>query len=182
MIRRFGGWLRGIQFESLTRMKWAFLLMVGLSVYSTVGASPDTGTAPLAGLAWMVGIVLFLTATVMAFREMGARYVGQYVSGTHGVRRVLLFAVMLWTVVIVSATIAWFFINIFHDGGYDEGFEWMSNAPTVAFVLATLVLGFVFYTLGPSALTTPEGVTRAHARGRFLYQGKLPDRAQKALP
>lgn len=48
-----GNWLRGYQDENLTRMKWAFLLMVGLSVYSFVGTSADTVTAPLAGVVWL---------------------------------------------------------------------------------------------------------------------------------
>jgi len=57
---RLRSWLRGDQVKSLTRMKWAFLLMVGLSVYSFIGSSAATATAPLAGLLWIVGVALFL--------------------------------------------------------------------------------------------------------------------------
>ena len=113
--KRFQNWLRGEQVQSLTHMKWAFLLMVGLSIYSFIGTSAETATAPLASLLWMVGIALFLVATVNAFRHMGARVVGQYVSGVHGVRRVLLFAVLLWATSIAGAKLARFFVGMMRD-------------------------------------------------------------------
>lgn len=121
----FRNWLRGEQAQSLTRMKWAFLLMVGLSVYSFIGTRAETATAPLASLLWLVGIALFLVATVNAFRHMGARVVGQYVSGVQGVRRVLLFAVLLWATSIAGTTLARFFVGIMRnntvlDHGYNN--------------------------------------------------------------
>lgn len=160
-------WLGGEQDQSLSRMKWAFLLMVGLSIYSFIGSSAETATAPLASLLWMVGIALFLVATVTAFRHMGARVVGQYVSGSHGVRRVLLFAVLLWAVAIASATLARFFVGMMRDNTVlDSGYnDYVHSAPTVVFLIASAVLFFVFVTLGRSALSTPEGVTRHHMRG-----------------
>ena len=63
-MRKLIDLLRGRQDESLSRMKWAFLLMVGLSVYSIVGTGADTASAPLAAIAWPIGLGLFLVSAV----------------------------------------------------------------------------------------------------------------------
>ena len=186
---RFRNWLRGEQVQSLTRMKWAFLLMVGLSIYSFIGTSAETTTAPLASLLWMVGIALFLVATVNAFRHMGARVVGQYVSGVHGVRRVLLFAVLLWATSIAGAKIARFFVGMMRDNTVlDHGYNsYVHGAPTVVFLIATAILFFTFVTLGRSALSPATGVTREHLRGadfatREAHEAELQKRYPSLPP
>ncbi|MCA1869662.1 type IV secretion system DNA-binding domain-containing protein [Agrobacterium genomosp. 3] len=182
---RLGNWLRGDQHETLTRMKWAFLLMVALSIYSFIGSSSHTATAPLAGLLWMVGIALFLAVTVIAFRHEGARVVGQYVSGVHGVRRVLLFAVLLWAATIAAAILARFFVGIMRDNTVlDPGYnDYVHGAPTVVFLISTAVLFFVFVTLGRSALSPATGVTREHLRGAdFATQEAHQAELQRRYP
>lgn len=182
---RFRKWLRGEQVESLRRMKWSFLLMVGLSIYSFIGTRAETATAPLASLLWMVGIALFLVATVNAFRHMGARVVGQYVSGVQGVRRVLLFAVLLWATSIAGTTLAGFFVGMMRDNTVlDQGYNnYVHGSPTVVFLIATAILCFTFVTLGRSALSPATGVTREHLRGAdFATREAHETELQKRYP
>ncbi|WP_320197181.1 type IV secretion system DNA-binding domain-containing protein (plasmid) [Agrobacterium rosae] len=164
---RLGKWLRGIQDDSLTRMKWGFLLMVGLSIYSFIGTGSDTTTAPLAGMAWLVGTALFIIATVIAIRRMGLRVVGQYVSGVHGVRRLLLFALLLWATAIAAANLARFFVGITRDNTVlDSGYDnYVHGAPTVVFLIATVILVMLVIILGRSALETSPAISREHLRG-----------------
>lgn len=178
-----GNWLRGYQDESLTRMKWAFLLMVGLSVYSFVGTRADTVTAPLAGVVWLVGVVLFVVAAVAAVRRMGLDVVWQYLSVRHEVRRVLVLAVLLWAVAIAAAYVARFMVRVMRDDTVlDSGYNtYVSGAPTVAFLIATAGLFLIFAVLGRSALSVASGVTREHLRGadfatKESYLAKLKER------
>ena len=101
---RLPRWLTGEQAESLTRVKWAFLLMAVLSIYSMVGQGAYYTKAPLSGIAWMIGIAVFGFFAVAASRREGVRVVAQYIQGMHRARRVLVFAVVLWATVIASAT------------------------------------------------------------------------------
>ncbi len=166
-MRRIADILRGYQDESLTRMKWAFLLMAGLVVYSVVGTGASTATAPLAGVTWLIGIGLFLVSAVAASRRMGVHVVGQYVSGKHEVRRVLLFATLLWATVITSAYISRFIVGVMRDDTtLDPGYNsYVAPAPFVALIISTVVLLFVFGVLGRSALSTGVDVTRENKRG-----------------
>lgn len=161
-MRKLIDLLRGGQDESLSRMKWAFLLMVGLSIYSVVGTGADTTSAPLAAITWLIGIGLFLVSAVAASRRMGIHIVGQYVSGKHEVRRVLLFALMLWATVIASAYVSRFVVGVFRDGStFDSGYNnYVVPAPFVALIVASAILLFVLVMLGRSALSTRVDVTR----------------------
>lgn len=184
-----GNWLRGYQDESLTRMKWAFLLMVGLSVYSFVGTSADTVTAPLAGVVWLVGVVLFVVAAVAAVRRMGLDVVWQYLSIRHEVRRVLVLAVLLWAVTIAAAYVARFMVRVMRDDTVlDSGYNsYVAGAPMVAFLIATAGLLLIFAVLGRSALSVATGVTREHLRGadfatKESYLAKLKERYPTPTP
>lgn len=159
---KLGNWLRGIQDERLTRMKWGFLLMAGLSVDSFIGTSAHTATAPLAGLTWLVGTALFIIATVIAIRRMGLRFVGQYLSEVHGVRRFLLVVFLLWAVSIAATTLVRFFVGIMRDNtALDRGYDnYLHKSPTVVFLIATAILVILSALLGRSALNTAPAISR----------------------
>lgn len=189
MLSRLLPWLRGDQDESLTRAKWAFLLMAGLSVYSIVGQGADHVKAPLSGVAWLIGIAVFGIFAVAASRRQGARVIGDYIQGNHGVRRVLVFAGVLWATVIASAYVARFIVNMMRDSAvYDSGYNtYVSGAPAVAFIVATAALLLVFFLLGRSALSSPDGVSREHMRGadfasKESYLAELEKRYPKRPP
>ena len=167
MPSRLMQWLRGDQDESLARMKWAFLLMVGLAVYAVVGQGANTVKAPLSGVAWWIGLGLFLISAAAASRRMGARVVGQYVSGSHDVRRVLLLGVLLWVTAIVSAFVSRVIVALLRDRTVvDSGYNnYVAGAPMAAFLIGTPILVLLFVILGRSALSTGVGVTREHLRG-----------------
>ncbi len=186
---RLPRWLTGEQAESLTRMKWAFLLMAGLSVYSIVGQGANYTKAPLSGIAWIVGIAVFGFFAVAASRRQGAHVISQYVQGKHGVRRVLAFVGVLWVTVIGSTYVARFIVNLMRDSAvFDPGYNsYVSGAPIVAFLIATGALLLVFFLLGRSALSTPDGVSREHMRGadfasRESYLAELQKRYPERPP
>ncbi|MDA5250277.1 type IV secretion system DNA-binding domain-containing protein [Agrobacterium sp. MAFF210268] len=148
-------------------MKWAFLLLVGLSLYSVIGSMASTATAPLAGVAWLIGLALFSVATGVAWNGVGLTEIVAYVSGSNRVRRVLIFAGLLWATSIAAAYIARFGVSLMRDRGlYDAGYTgYVEAAPLVVFLVATALLAFVFFTLGRSALNTAPAISREHLRG-----------------
>ncbi|NTE90098.1 type IV secretion system DNA-binding domain-containing protein [Agrobacterium rubi] len=182
-------WLTGEQAESLTRMKWAFLLMAGLSIYSMVGQGAEYAKAPLSGIAWMIGIAIFGFFAVAASRREGVRVVAQYMQGMHGVRRVLVFTVLLWATVIASAHVTRIVVDMIRDNTVsDYSYQFgVAGTPTTVFIVATVILFFVVSVLGRSALSTPEGVTRQHMRGsnfasRESYLAELEKRYPERPP
>jgi hypothetical protein len=170
-------------------MKWAFLLMAGLSIYSMVGQGAEYAKAPLSGIAWMIGIAIFGFFAVAASRREGVRVVAQYMQGMHGVRRVLVFAVLLWATVIASAHVTRIVVDLIRDNTVsDYSYQFgVAGAPTTVFIVATVILFFVVSVLGRSALNTPEGVTRQHMRGsdfasRESYLAELQKRYPERPP
>ena len=73
------------------------------------------------GLAGRAGAVR--RATGAAWNGLGLTEIAAYVSGTYRVRRVLIFAGLLWMTSIAAAYVAWFGVSLMRDQGlYDPGY------------------------------------------------------------